>query len=69
MADPTALFALTGLAAAGTALASLAALRAFRGWLELKRIELSARSSSPARSDVAMLRERVRRLEAIADGR
>ena len=68
MADPAALFALTGLAAAGTALASLAALRAFRGWLELKRIELDARPT-PARTDVAALRERVRRLEAIADGR
>jgi hypothetical protein len=56
------------LATAGTA-----ALRAWRGWLDLKRTELAqrrpdSRRSVVARIDIADLRERVRRLEAIADG-
>jgi hypothetical protein len=60
------------LAAAGLAawtLLSLAALKAWRGWLEMKRIEVSSRrhSSAPV-VDIASLRARVRRLEAIANG-
>ncbi len=55
-------------------LASLAALKGWQGWLELKRFELTHGSSDkvlpPAtgRIEIADLRERVRKLEAIAAG-
>ena len=50
------------------------ALRAWSGWLELKRLELSGRPAggpatpAGARSELADLKERVRKLEAIAIG-
>ncbi|MEO6582511.1 MAG: hypothetical protein ABIN68_06880 [Sphingomicrobium sp.] len=55
-------------------LASLAALRGWQGWLELKRFELThgtpGHKLPPAtgRIEIADLRERVRKLEAIAAG-
>ena len=55
-------------------LASLAALKGWQGWLELKRFELTHGSADhklpPAtgRIEIADLRERVRKLEAIAAG-
>jgi hypothetical protein len=58
----------------GLAAASLAALKAWNGWLELKRFELTHDSADrtlpPAsgRIELADLRERVRKLEAIAAG-
>jgi len=66
----------TVLAAAVVALAmlSLAALKGWSGWLDLRRLELtqSGRATRPspaaARLELADLRERVKRLEAIADG-
>jgi hypothetical protein len=54
--------------------ASLVGLRAWSGWLELKKMELAQvagdRGLPPAggRIEVADLRERVRKLEAIAAG-
>ena len=70
MSDAATLLALIGLGVGGLALSSLAALRGWRGWLELKRLELSAAPAPPrGRSELALLRERIRRLEAIADGR
>ncbi len=54
--------------------ASLAALKAWAGWLELKKMELTQiageRGLPPAsgRIEIADLRERVRKLEAIAAG-
>ncbi len=70
MADQTMLVALAGFTAAGLGLTSAAALRAWSDWLALRRQQLSrgpaaTRSSG---SEVAQLRERVRRLEAIASG-
>lgn len=56
------------------AAASWAALKAWNGWLELKRFELTHdaadRNLPPAsgRIELADLRERVRKLEAIAAG-
>ena len=62
--------ALEGSAALGLALASGAALRGWRQWLALRRDQLltpmSQRTAGSA--EVRTLRERVRRLEAIADG-
>jgi len=53
-----------------------AASRAWRGWLELKRLELEARDAGPRpsegdvalRIELAAVRERLKRLERIADG-
>ncbi|MGQ0659611.1 hypothetical protein [Sphingosinicella sp.] len=57
-----------------TAMLCVAASRAWRGWLELKRLELAAGREPPADSDVgtrielADVRERLKKLEAIASG-
>jgi len=59
---------------AGLSLASWAALKGWQGWLELKRYELSHlagdRMLPPAgnRIEIADLKERIRKLEAIAAG-
>lgn len=75
MSDQTMLIMLAaGLA--GLLIAIAAFLRGWQGWLELKRAQLAAAqtpegvaSPSPAaRIELADLKERVRRLEAIADG-
>jgi hypothetical protein len=73
MMDPT-----MGVVAAslviGLALASWAALKGWQGWLELKYFELSHgnadRTLPPAsgRIEIADLKERIRKLEAIAAG-
>jgi hypothetical protein len=66
-AAPLLVFALASVAA--LALLSYAALRAWHGWLDLRRAALAAgQALSPAGLDVAALRQRVRRLEAIASG-
>ncbi len=68
----TALLAASILAALGTA--SWAALKGWQGWLELKRLELThgmadkALPPATGRIEIADLRERVRKLEAIAAG-
>ncbi|MEJ7932779.1 hypothetical protein WG907_00725 [Sphingobium sp. AN558] len=70
------LFYLTMAAAALAALAivALAGLRGWAGWLDLKRAELARRfedaapPSATARIEVADLKERIRKLEAIAAG-
>jgi hypothetical protein len=59
-----------------TALFCLSALQAWRGWLDLKKLELAAarvdsqmpEPSTAARIELADLRERLRKLEAIATG-
>ena len=59
-----------------TAMLCLAAGRAWRGWLELKRLELAAGAESPeaaedeigVRIELAAVRERLKKLEAIASG-
>ncbi len=74
MNDPASLVALSvsGLAAVG--LVSAAGLRAWTDWLELRRLDLTglgrgSPSAAPAaRPELAELRTRVRRLEAIANG-
>ena len=59
---------------AGLGGASVAGLKAWNGWLELKKMELTQvagdRGLPPAtgRIEIADLRERVRKLEAIAAG-
>ncbi len=68
--DPAVLIALAGSAAAGFALASGAILKGWSQWLELRREQLGSASiaAAAAPGELRALRERVRRLEAIADG-
>jgi hypothetical protein len=74
MNDPASLVALSGSGFVAVGLASAALLKAWHGWLDLRRLELDSRrgsrrrTASGGRVEVADLRERVRRLEAIANG-
>ncbi len=71
----------TTLIIAGTALAitlmlCVVAARAWRGWLDYKRLELASRHGVPdaapedvgVRIELAAVRERLKKLEAIASG-
>ncbi len=58
-----------------TAMLSFAALRGWRGWLELKRHQIAAARSAPeadgspgVRIEMAAIKERLRKLEEIATG-
>lgn len=74
MNDPITIATLAAAGLAGLSIASAAALRGWRGWLELKRLELEQHRglggppSTGSRIEVADLKERVRKLEAIAAG-
>lgn len=73
MVDPIAILITACASVAGAGLASAAFLKAWHGWLELKRLELAGSragdSGSPmGRIELADLKERVRKLEAIANG-
>jgi hypothetical protein len=74
MSDPQTLVAILAALMVALAMLSLAALKGWDGWLQLRRLELSqsqgVRAPSPAqaRIELADLKERVRRLEAIANG-
>jgi len=66
------IMAATGLAA--IALVASVGLKGFRAWLDLKRAELDVHRQGPAapstnnRIEIADLKERIRKLEAIAAG-
>ena len=72
--DPLTIGVMSGSVIAGLGGASIAGLKAWNGWLELKKMELTQtvgeRGLPPAtgRIEIADLRERVRKLEAIAAG-
>ena len=72
--DPLTIAVLSASVIAGLTGAALAGLKAWNGWLELKKMELTQtvgeRGLPPAtgRIEIADLRERVRKLEAIATG-
>ena len=74
MMDALTIAVLSASVLVGFAAASWAGLKAWNGWLELKRFELTHdaadRTLPPAtgRIEIADLRERVRKLEAIAAG-
>ena len=75
MGDPGTLTALLAGGVIALAMVSLAALRGFDGWLDLRRMEIrqSQRGAEPAspaaaRLELADLKDRIRRLEAIANG-
>ena len=72
--DPLTLATISASLVAGLGGAGWAGLKAWNGWLELKKMELSQgiseRGLPPAggRIEIADLKERVRKLEAIAAG-
>ena len=73
--DPLTIGVLSGSVIAGLGGASFAGLKAWNSWLELKKMELAQtfggdRALPPAggRIEMADLKERVRKLEAIAAG-
>ena len=72
--DPLTLATVSASIVAGSGAAGWAGLKAWNGWLDLKRLELTQncaeRGLPPAsgRIEIADLRERVRKLEAIAAG-
>ncbi|WP_066700023.1 hypothetical protein [Sphingobium amiense] len=74
MQDPYLYITLATTGLAGTAIVAVAALRGWNGWLDYKRAELvrypqeTAPPSAVARIEVADLKERIRKLEAIAAG-
>ncbi len=70
MNDPAAFLALASSGTLALGVFSVAALRGWHGWLELRRMQIGTGGgrSAPARVELADLRARVRRLEAIANG-
>jgi hypothetical protein len=72
--DPVTIAVLSASVILGLTGVALAGLKAWNGWLELKKMELTQiagdRGLPPAsgRIEMADLRERVRKLEAIAAG-
>ena len=72
MSDPMTTMTVAGTALAGLCIATFAGLRGWQGWLEVRRLELAAsrhvepRSPAGEMIEVADLKERVRKLEAIA---
>lgn len=74
MPDPVVAMTAASVTLLGLSLASAAGLKAWNGWLKVRRLELGrcgrddGRSAPAARTEVADLEERVRKLEAIALG-
>ena len=73
--DPMLLVAVSAAVFATVTVLALAGLKGWAGWLELRRLELEGRRDLPAtgphpaaRIELADLKERVRKLEAIAAG-
>jgi hypothetical protein len=74
--EPISLGVLSLSLLAGLGTASWAALKGWQGWLDLKRLELcqglgdrpASTAATGGRIEIADLRERVRKLEAIAAG-
>ncbi len=72
--DPLSIGVLAASIVVALGTASWTALKGWQGWLELKRLELTHGSADKAlppatgRIEIADLRERVRKLEAIAAG-
>lgn len=74
MSDPDFYLTMAVTALAALGMLVLAALNGWRGWLQLKQQELRMESapvaapSASARIEIADLKERIRKLEAIAAG-
>ncbi|UZW54454.1 hypothetical protein NUH86_13190 [Sphingobium sp. JS3065] len=74
MQDPLITLTLAVAGLSGLVIVAMTALRGWNGWLDLKRAELTRRTddtappSAATRIEVADLKERIRKLEAIAAG-
>ena len=72
MPDPQTYLTLSLAALSGLAMLVAATLSAWRGWLQLKHRELAEHAPAPPhaiqRIEIADLKERIRKLEAIAAG-
>ena len=76
MTDPNLYLTIAAAGLAGLAMLTTAALSGWRGWLALKEQQLThhreptqpAMPSAGARIEIADLKERIRKLEAIAAG-
>lgn len=77
MTDPQTMMTMSLSALGGVAMLTGAGLTGWRGWLQLKRTELDCLAAGQARPgeagagariEIADLRERIRKLEAIAAG-
>ena len=77
MTDPIMWTTISGASLVGVVVMTIAALKGWRDWIGLQRLSLEGRGpgepatgvpSSAARIELADLRERVRKLEAIAAG-
>ena len=72
MSEPLTTMILAGFGLAAVGIAVWATLRGWQGWLDLKRMELAghgrqdARGPAMERIEIADLKERIRKLEAIA---
>lgn len=71
MTEPMILIALSGSGVLGISIAAFTGLKAWQGWLDVKRLELAGsgreqRSPAMERIEMADLKERIRKLEAIA---
>lgn len=75
MTDPDFYVTIAGTGLAGLGMVTMAGLSGWRGWLQLKRDALvqgqeqaAPAPNAGARIEIADLRERIRKLEAIAAG-
>ena len=75
MTHPDLYLTVAATALAGLAMLTLASLSGWRSWLQLKQRELARYADAPAplpnagqRIEIADLKERIRKLEAIAAG-
>lgn len=77
MSDPDFYLTMAAAALAGLAMLVYAALNGWRGWLQLKQQQMRLEGDHPAmpsaptagaRIEIADLKERIRKLEAIASG-
>ncbi len=71
MTDPMMLLAISSSGLAAMGIAAFTGLKGWQGWLEIKRLELAGnrqeqRSPAMDRIEMADLKERIRKLEAIA---
>ena len=71
MTEPVTILTLAGSGLVGLAIAVFAGLKGWQGWLELKRLELAGHRQEPRSPamdmiEMADLKERIRKLEAIA---
>ena len=66
--EPALLLVMFAAGTVAVAIATVSAFRAWRGWLDLKRLEIGRDRPGGTASEITDLRQRIRRLESIADG-